>query len=99
MSETRVPEWFIGGPLHGKDRLIEVPDVQHNVIAAVDYTEAPGRAPEQRTYVRKNFAIGRTTLTIWIVAGMDEFDAGDRLAEILLAPHRAPTPEDGGRDE
>lgn len=96
MSETRVPEWFIGGPLHGKDRLTECPYARTAEIRYPHFEHFDAADPfneratvTEYTYRRTTFAIGRTELTIWVLYGMDRGDAADRLAEILLAPHLA----------
>lgn len=38
-------------------------------------------------YTRRQFPIGRTTLTIWVADDMPEIEAATALAEIILAPH------------
>lgn len=103
MSKARIPEWLIGGPLHGKDRRTEVPDHRRDLFAMpqtiVICPDRDGQLPDdqptlarQRVYARRTFAIGRTVLVIWTVDGMQDRDIGDQLAEILLAPHRDPEP-------
>ena len=103
MSRAGIPEWFIGGPLHGKDRRTEVPGhrrdlfaVPEAIIVRPDHdAPLPDDQPtpaRQRVYARRTFAIGRTVLVIWTVDGMQDHDIGDQLAEILLAPHHDPEP-------
>ncbi len=94
MSNLRLPEWFIGGPLHGEDKLTRFPRVTTHEIRYPHFEDFDAADPfnERATvteycYGRTKFAIGRTELTIWVLYGMDRLDAGDRLAEILLAPH------------
>ncbi|NEA21596.1 hypothetical protein [Actinomadura bangladeshensis] len=94
-----IPQWFIGGPWHGKDRRTECPSTRRDTIAVPTPASASPvmpaadddrAAPAETVYARRRFAIGRTVLTFWADAAMHEADVGDRLAEILLAPHRGP---------
>ena len=92
MSDPGVPEWFIGGPLHGDNKLTTCPDNGSHEVRTVQYNHG-GQLDDspvhtEYSYRRTRFALGRTTLTLWVLYGMEHLDVGDRLAEILLAPHR-----------
>lgn len=88
MSETRVPEWFIGGPWHGRDKLTH-PSVRNVPGFVISYDPAEPES-QDRLYEAKRFAIGETVLTIWVYEDLDELTAATRLAEVLLAPHKVP---------
>jgi hypothetical protein len=80
---TRNPEWFIGGPLHGQDKLA------HPALGGVNYTHlSTGPDSPDTHYAMRRFAIGRTMLTLWVYNDVDEPEAGALLAEIMLAPHQ-----------
>lgn len=85
MGAGKYPEWFIGGPLHGEDRA-QRPDL-HRVGDAVRIEDWTCPEPDRHVYVSRRFAIGETTLTIWVLAGLGEMEAATLLAGILLKPH------------
>ncbi|WP_433225558.1 hypothetical protein [Actinomadura formosensis] len=63
MSKLRFPEWFIGSPLHGQDRLTVRPTVRTNEIRTVDFSAADlldeSTTITEYSYHRTRFAIGR----------------------------------------
>lgn len=97
-TATRLPEWFIGGPWHGRDKLADRPQQEfsdalighHLPVGAWAALDDPASVPQpvRFEYRRKTFAIGSTALTLWVAADLPESDASDKFAEILLAPHR-----------
>lgn len=102
-TATRIPEWFIGGPWHGRDRITDcpTPDVGGRIIAQQVPTaklhEAPmtdedlyPSEPERFHYVCRRLRFGSTMLTVWVDETMPDLTAQDHLAAILLAPHRVP---------
>lgn len=84
-QRTRAPEWFIGGPLHGEDKLVHFPRVEH-VVEFPEFS-SDGDTVTKCQYAARRYAIGRTMLTLWVLAELDGLDAGSLFADILLAPH------------
>jgi hypothetical protein len=96
---TRLPEWFIGGPMHGTDKVAKF----GNDTAAVFYVMQPAepvafepvafdRQVEDRiAYVRQRTGFGSAPLlTIWVADGVDQQEISILFAELLLAPHAIP---------
>lgn len=71
---SRYPEWFIGGPWHGKDKLTECPNLPGPIRVAVEPDiQWGGPSPvahvtfDEITYVRQTFIMGREhSLTVWV---------------------------------
>lgn len=78
----RYPEWFVGGPWHGKDKLREAPNINDRIRVATvrpfDISEFINPSPttefhhDEYTYVPRHARIFGETLTVWI----SEHDAG-----------------------
>lgn len=101
-----IPEWFIAGPLHGKDRLTEFPgrmQLAYRVLEpkTVHATDHPGFLdydPQEWVYTRQRFTIGARIIIMWVDLSRTSREyAATLLADVLLAPHETPDPEEGER--
>ena len=93
---TRLPEWFIGGPWHGMDKLAHpvtrnmAPDNWYVLtydLSAILEEDPTSSARRGTTYNKQTYMIGEAAFTIWIANNLDLRAATTMLAEILLAPH------------
>lgn len=83
-----IPEWFIGGPLHGKDRATQFPGREQYA-----YTYSVSDRDVWR-YFRQRFTIGARIVIMWVDLNRTSREmAATLLADVLLAPHESPEPE------
>lgn len=111
-TESRLPEWFVGGPWHGRDKLagrlrevsygwviarwIAPEDVKAHLTSFDPDVESTLPAPRECRYEVKKFAMFGTVLRLWVDSSLSEQDMGVLLVELLLAPHRVPAEETVG---
>jgi hypothetical protein len=104
------PEWFVGGPWHGRDKLVEHPNVQSavrvcyatpqtlDILGFQSDLEAPMMPSFQEyTYYPKRASIFGELLTVWV----GESDANiwlEKLGQLILKPHRTDS-DPQGQDE
>lgn len=103
---SRFPEWFVGGPWHGKDKLEACPNLQGSVMVAVpeplDYnprmiTMIPTMEDmriNRVVYVPKRFSFFGEILTAWVMDDHDfisDHETGRLLGELIMAPHKIKT--------
>jgi hypothetical protein len=83
-----IPEWFVGGPLHGKDRLTQFPGRQQFA-----YTYSVNDRDKWR-YSRQRFTIGARIIVMWVDMNRTSREmAATMLADLLLAPHESTEPD------
>ena len=92
------PEWFIGGPYHGMDKLTVAPNVPDygevryditgwlcDLYPNYSYADLGGY---YSTYTRHVFDIGAVSVPLWAdMRVTTKTEVASKLAEIMLAPH------------
>lgn len=76
MPRRKYPEWFIGGPWHGKDRLTEAPNLHDRIQVAtvdpIDFGSFLNPSPEidlsfnRYTYVPRHANVFGELITVWV---------------------------------
>lgn len=88
------PEWFIGGPLHGKDRRNIFPRDQFGpfqVPESINDALADNYQETRFWYHRQRFTIGNRVIVFWWGYDTSQEVAASMLADLLLAPHEFET--------
>lgn len=84
-----IPEWFIGGPLHGEDRRKVFPRDQFGPFKV---PPEPGKGDGNPFwYHRQRFTIGNRVIVFWWGYDTSQEVAASMLADLLLAPHEFET--------
>lgn len=80
------PEWFIGGPLHGENKLTgQFAHVQHTVLY-IENERTMGEIEWQ--YSLKKFILGRHVIRCWIDPRMmTDITAQNDIIDFILKPH------------
>lgn len=107
---NRFREYFIGGPLDGKDKLTEYPDAPDwSTIRSVDFTGDAIVTHEGNTirelniewnYTQDHFMFGGTRVQFWTDHRMISKEVITfRLAELIMEPHQVPNTESNPQTE
>lgn len=115
MAQGRYPEWFIGGPLHGRDKTEHSPTVpEYDRVRHVETlpSEVMADWPNQSglwtetewLYRRVTFVFGSVDVPFWTDERlMARSEIESRLGELIMAPHvkdeKDETTEEGTDDE
>lgn len=97
--KQRLPEWFVGGPYHGEDKIAKFgPRETRVVLAPSSGNWWEEDRPEVFKYERRRFYFGpdSATIVVWVWDG--EIRPWKLLSQILLAPHMIDVPE-AAKDE
>lgn len=94
------PEWFIGGPLDGKDKTVEFPGAYFGIRCdeiwtAEEYAKDPNMDPDlvgevktEWLYTPQRFVFGGLVIQFWAdFRLMSRELISLRLAELVMAPH------------
>lgn len=99
------PQWFIGGPLDGKNKTDEFPTVPDwSYVKAMEYTDGPDLpawAPNNSIewiYRMDKLTLGTVTVPFWTDRRLlPHALIATRLGELIMAPHAKET-EDAKND-
>lgn len=89
---TKYPEWFIGGPLHGEDKLVRFPDA-YGMVLWIEYAHSWTHDHEfiisklKWQYQRRTFCMGSVVIRIWVDEYLSELEATTLLGELIMKPH------------
>jgi len=87
---SKYPEWFIGGPLHGKNKSEYSHCPDWHVINADSIDAGPGIPTQVATwrYRRDTFRLGTVIVPFWTDKRMIAHEQiASLLGEIIMAPH------------
>jgi hypothetical protein len=96
----RYPEWFIGGPWHGRDKTIVCPHLQSMVrVASVNEGSDAESITEEYVYTPRNADVFGEPVTVWVgdhenphpYVNGEPSEWVQLFGQLLMSPHRKDT--------